>query len=283
MHQDLMPIVYRDLKLTENPEALVTVAGNNVDYLAKCLSDPQFLIDLDEAFSSQGQGQAEIKLFERLTKEDWASPQAPFLYRKIMDASVALADWSKAESAGREFLKKFPSRPESTGIRELLGDISYRTGDMAKVRSDLSWLLNPRARASQPESYYFLGKGMEAGGQAKSAGQAMGAFITAIRESSSSSPLLSDAHFVLGASLAASGDATKALTSYSTGLAAAPADDRDRFLYRIAELHRRNGRHDEAKKQWDKIVKDGTDPVWQKLATEALSDLEWKERTGSRI
>ena len=56
-----------------------------------------------------------------------------------------------------------------------------------------------------------------------------------------------------------------------------------RFLYRIAELRKREGRSEEAVRNWEKIVKEGSDPVWQKLAAQKLAEIEWKTRIGANI
>jgi predicted negative regulator of RcsB-dependent stress response len=48
-------------------------------------------------------------------------------------------------------------------------------------------------------------------------------------------------------------------------------------------LSRNQGQTAEAKKNWEKIVKEGRDPVWQKLASQKLADLEWKDRPGADI
>ncbi len=284
MHEELMPAVYHDIMAVNDSEGLIKVAEGHLPYLSRCMAEPDFVKDLDKAYTGLGLHQEEVKCFGRLVKREWAAPNASFLYGKMLDNSIALAEWSKAEATGREFVLRFPHLPEVQRVREILGDINYRKGDMAAVRADLAWLLQDvKARAVIPDSYYYLGKALEEGGQPKIAGRAMELFLAALRERKASSPLAADAHFTAGMSELAAGNAGKALATFRSGLTEASLEGRDRFLYHIGELSLREGRGAEARNNWAKIVKEGSDPVWQKLATQAMSDLDWKERTGSKI
>ncbi len=284
MHEELMPAVYHDIMAAHDNAALIKMAEGNLPYLSRCMAEPAFLKDLDMAYTGLGLLQEEVKCFGRLAKREWASPYASFLYGRMLDTTIAVADWSKAEATGREFLRRFPHLPEVQRVREIMGDISYRKGDMAGVRDDLAWLLqDEKVRAVISDSYYYLGKALEEAGQSKRAGRAMELFLSNIQEKKVSSPLVADAHFTVGMSELAAGKAGKALVTFRSGLSEAPPEGRDRFLYRIGELNLREGRVAEARNSWGKIVKEGSDPVWQKLATQAVSDLEWRERTGSKI
>lgn len=283
MHVDLMPVVYRELVASGDAEGLVKVMEEHADYLGKCMAEPVFFSDLDSSYVKLGKKQDENRLFDRLVRREWAVQHAPYLYGKILDNSVALADWKLAETTGREFIRKFPSLNQTRRVRELMGDIGYRTGDLKSVRVDLAFLMAPKTRPENPESYYFLGKSLEAAGEVRQAGKAMELFLAAVRSSGVPSPLVADAHFVAGTSYLADRKSQKALASFSAGLGQSAPDGRDRFLYRIGEVRKNEGRGDEAKKNWEKIVKEGSDPVWQKLAAQQLADVAWKERTGVGI
>ena len=283
MHYDLMPVVYRDIMAAGDSEQLVKVMNRNADYLSKCLAEPSFVSDLDKAFAGLGLLQDESRLFGRLARHDWAVQHAPFLYGKIMENSITLADWKLAETTGREFIQRFPSINQTQLVREQLGDIGYRKGDMQSVIADLAFLMDPKSHARIPESYYYLGKSLEASGQIKQAGKAMGLFVSAMHGRQPASPLVSDAYFVAGTSHLNDKNLEKAMASFNAGLAQASHEGRDRFLYRIGELQQREGHNEDAKRNWEKIVKEGSDPVWQKLAAQELADMEWKSRTGANI
>jgi TolA-binding protein len=283
IHEEMMPVVYRELVAAEDREGLVAIVEKNVPYLQKCMLEPSFIADLDKAYIDLGLLKGENKLFGRLVRAPWSEPHAPFMYNRIIDNAFAVADWQIAENAGREFVQRFPRDAGVPRVWELLGDIDYRKGDLALVRQDISWLLNPKSRAVFPESYYYLGKALEHERQAKPAEQSMNLFIGAVKESGKPSALLADAYFTIGMLQSAAGKPAAGLGMLRVGLSQAAADGRDRFLYRIGELSLKEGRVDEAKSSWEKIVKEGTDAVWQKLASQAIADLEWKQRIGGQI
>ena len=283
MHEDILPVVYRDLMVAQDGETLVNVAERHALYLEKCLSDQNFIRDLDAAYTDLGRMQEELHLFARLVRREWASSQMPFMYNRMLDNALALADWKTAEGTSREYLQRFPSSADASRVREILGDIEYRKGNLAGVCEELKWLLNARAKAAFPESYYYLGKSLEAEKQPKLAGRAMEQFIAAMHQRKATSPLVVDAYFVAASALHGAGSIAKALESYRAGLTLAAPDGRDRFLYRIGDICLREGRNTEAKGYWDKILKEGNDAVWQKLASQAMADLEWRERTGARL
>jgi TolA-binding protein len=273
MHIDLMPVVYRETMALDDAEQFVKIMELNAEYLSKCMAEPLFITDLDKAYRELGQIQQQNKLFGRLLRRDWAIQQAPFMYEKIIDNSILLADWKLAEATGQEFIQKFPSMSQSQRVRELMGDIDYRNGNYEGVKKELAFLVEPKVRALIPESYYYLGKVLETGGQIKSSGKAMELFITALNDRKSTSPLISDAYFIVGTSLLAERNSVKAMASFNAGLEKASQDGRDRFIYRIGDLQKKEGRREDAKKSWEMIVKEGRDPVWQKLAAQELANI----------
>ena len=283
MHEELLPVVYRDLMAAKDGEGLIKVAEQHADYLAKCLTDPVFIKDLDRAYIEAGQLQAETLLFGKLVRRDWAAPHAEFMYTRILDNALTLADWPLAETSAREFLRRFPAVAESQRVREILGDILYRKGDLAGVQADLAWVLEPKAKVIFPTSYYYLGKALESVHQEKLAGRAMESFIAALRERQTTSPLAADACFVVGTAQLGAGNLSKAMAAFRAGLDQTAQEGRDRFYYRIGDLCLREGRSKEARGYWEKIIKEGNDAVWQKLATQAMSDLDWRERTGLKL
>lgn len=281
MHIDIMPAVYAEILSPWDAELMVKVMDKNSGYLAKCMDDPAFLSMLDRAFTELGLIKDENRVFESLVRRDWASRQAPFLYGRILDNAMALGDWQLAESTGREFVRDFPGSLQAMRAREILGDISYRKGDLKSVRSDLSFLLDPKLRPDIPESYYYLGKSLESAGEMRQAAKIMELYVATVKEPQQNAPLLADAFFVAGTAYMADKKRQNAMAAFNSGLLKAPPDGKDRFMYRIGELHKSGGQIEEAKKSWETIVKEGKDQVWQKLASQQLSDLEWKAKTGT--
>lgn len=285
IHEEIMPVVYRELMAAGDRERLVAVAEKNVSYLNKCMVEASFITDLDKSYTELGLLKEENKLFGRLVRVPWSEVHAPFMYGRIIDNAFAIADWQVAENAGRDFVQRFPMHSGAPRVRELIGDIDYRKGDLASVRQDLSWLLHSKSRVAAvfPESYYYLGKAFEAEQQPKLAEQSMSLFIGMLKGSGKTSDLLADAYFTIGMLQCAGGKVSTGLGMLRAGLGQASVGGRDRFLYRIGELSLKEGRADEAKTNWEKIVKEGTDAVWRKLASQAIADMEWKQRMGGRI
>jgi hypothetical protein len=51
----------------------------------------------------------------------------------------------------------------------------------------------------------------------------------------------------------------------------------------MGELSLLEGRAPEARSLWERVKTEGRDPVWQKLAIQALADLEWREEVKRKI
>jgi tetratricopeptide (TPR) repeat protein len=154
---------------------------------------------------------------------------------------------------------------------------------MAEVVAELSWLLESRTGADIPESYYYLGKALADAGQHKGADRAMTLFIAAVKGQEAKFPLLSDAYCVSAAARSAVGDRKGALAVYGAGLAFVEAERRDQFLYKMGELHMQEGRSREALGMWEKVKSEGSDPVWKKLAVQAIDDFRWREEMKGKI
>lgn len=283
MREDLLVPVYQELYAAKDYQGLVTLAQDNRDYLSRCLADEKFATALAESFAATGMVKGEITLFGNLVEREWAAASAPFMLSRILDDAVMLADYSLAEGAARGFLQRFPRHPSARRIREKLGGICYRKNKMAEVVAELSWLLEARTGADIPESYYYLGKALANAGQHKGADRAMTLFIAAVKGQEAKFPLLSDAYGVSAAARSAAGDRKGALAVYGAGLEFVEAERRDQFLYKMGELHMQEGRSREALGMWEKVKSEGSDPVWKKLAVQAIDDFRWREEMKGKI
>ncbi|KAF0219425.1 MAG: hypothetical protein FD174_2124 [Geobacteraceae bacterium] len=283
MREELLVPVYQELYAAKDFQGLVKLAQENRDYLAGCLADDKFIERLADSFAAARMLKGEITLFGNLIEREWATASVPFMLSRILDDALALSDYSLAEGAARGFLQRFPHHQYAHRIREKLGEICYRKNDMKEVVSELSWLLAPRTRADFPESYYYLGKALAGAGKHKEADKAMTLFIAAIKERGIASPLLTDAYYMSAFSRTAAGDRQGAMAVYRAGLEIAEAGRRDQFLYKMGELSMLDGKTNEARSLWEQIKTGGNDPVWQKLAVQAIDDLEWRERMKGKI
>ncbi|HKZ18344.1 MAG TPA: tetratricopeptide repeat protein, partial [Geobacteraceae bacterium] len=230
----------------------------------------------------KGMIREEIKLFTELVDSEWAVASTPFLYSRIFDDALILKEEALAEGAARVFVEKFPRHPLVRGVIERLGEICYRKGNMQEVVSLLSRLQEKGSRVEQPESYYYLGKARERLREPAGAEKAMALFLDELRKKGLQSPFQSDAFLVLASARLARGDGKGAMTMYQSGYAAAQGEMRDACLFKMADLSRRQGDSDSARSMWEKLVREGTDPLWKKMAAQELSEMEWRDKWKSK-
>jgi len=83
---------------------------------------------------------------------------------------------------------------------------------------------------------------------------------------------------VMASTRLAGGDGKGAMSLYRAGYAVSGGEYRDAFLFKMGDLSRQEGNLDEARDLWKKVVKEGSDSLWKKMASEELADLEWRAR-----
>jgi tetratricopeptide (TPR) repeat protein len=221
----------------------------------------------------------ELELFCLLVETEWSAASAPFLYYRIFDASLELGDLARAEAAGKVFLARFGTDGRSGRVRERLAGIEYRNRDMRAVYATLSPLMSGNDTALYPESYYYFGKACASVGDLARAERAMVRFLGAGLDGARSF-LRSDARVVAASARLARKDAAGAMEMYRTGYEASQGEQREMFLYKMGELSRREGRRGEARSRWEQLVREGKDPVWTRMASQALADMQWSEKWG---
>ncbi len=278
MREELLLPLYRVLYASQDYAGLVEMAQNNRDYLARCFTDSEFAARLAEAFSTVGVMKGELDLFSRLAEREWAAAAAPFLYNRVLDDAMALADLATSEKAAAAYLQRFPGQSGGAHVQEHLGWAGYMKGDMGQVKRALAWLQKTDSRPAWAESFYYLGKALAHEGGHVQAEGAMRRFIAEQEGRGGGSALLADAYFVTAASCGARGAFDQALTVCRRGLEIAAVDQRDQFLYKMGELEKGAGRRNLARQQWEQLVQEGRDQVWQKLAAQGLAELDWQER-----
>ena len=277
MREELILLVYRERYEAKDHEGVVSLAQQNRDYLSRCFTDDLFIHRLSDGFAEIRKPAAEVAMFNYLIERDWAASAAPFMYCRIIDDALALADLRMAEAAARSFLVRFPRHPDAHHVLEQLGEISFYKKDMPSVAAELSWLCKPGADAGSMNSYYYLGKALETLRDQKGAERALTRFVDGVRLGGIASPLAGDAYFTIGSGRKGRKDYRGAMAVYRAGLENAGSEMRDQFLYAMGELDMHLKNYREAKALWGRIVKEGSDPVWRKMAQQSLSDLEWQE------
>jgi TolA-binding protein len=279
MREDLLVLMYRELDRAGDCRGLARLALDNREYLARCTAEQGFISRIDECFRKLGMIREELDLFCLLVETEWSAASAPFLYYRIFDASLELGDPARAEAAGKVFLARFGSDGRSGTVRERLAGIQFRNRDMHAVFSTLSPLLSGNGTALFPESYYYFGKACASVGDPARAERAMIRFLAAGRNGAGSF-LTSDARMVAASAMLARKDAVGAMEMYRAGYETCQGEQREMFLYKMGVLSRREGRRGEARSRWEQLIREGKDPVWTRMASQALADMQWSEKWG---
>ena len=76
-----------------------------------------------------------------------AASCAPFLYKRIIGDAFDLKDYALAEAACRAFIERYPKHEMAWEVRERLGFLSYRKGDMPEVVKMISWITGKGIRS----------------------------------------------------------------------------------------------------------------------------------------
>lgn len=278
MHEDLLVELYHDLRKSNDCPGLVEMIGRNRNYLAKCLAEGDFAVFISKCYGERGMNREEMTLFTQLAESEWATDSAPFMYSRIVEDAVALGEKSLAEGAARTFLRKFPRHELVWGVIARLGEICYLNGNMPETDSVLSRIVGKGGRIEQPESLYYLGKARDRLRNPAGAEKAMASFVDQLNRRGTTSPFLADAFMVRATCKLTAGDGKGAMSMYRAGYAAAGAGSRDAFLFKMGDLSRREGNYEAARSLWEKIVTDGSDVFWKKMASGELEDMEWRSK-----
>ncbi|HBG04984.1 MAG: hypothetical protein A2075_15030 [Geobacteraceae bacterium GWC2_58_44] len=280
MREDLLPPVYREVYAARDDAALARLALEQREYLARCFDDPEFAQRLARAFRGAGMLTREIELFGYLDDRSWAAGAAPFMSARLVEDALALGRLSFAESAGREFLARFPGDARAPRVREQLGRIAFENGDMKGVIAELGFLKGGVKKPEFPESDYYLGKALSGAGDQRGAEQSLARFTAA---APGGSPLLSDGYFAVAGARVALKQYPGALSAYRQGAQSASGETADQFLYKMGELYLKLSQVRQATEAWEKVAGRGGSGTWSKLAAEALSDLRWRLKISGEL
>jgi TolA-binding protein len=282
MREDLLFLLYCELEKNGDCAGLLKMVEDNTNYLAKCLSNEVFVRQVSQCFQNSGMIKDEMALFVSFVDSEWVASSAPFLYKRIIEDAMALKDYALVEAACRAFLVRFPRHQMSREVLERLGWICYRRRDMQAVIPLLSWLTEKGTHAGQTESYYYLGKALESAHKLNGAEKAMTLFLEELKSKGSSSPYQADACLINATAKLARGDRKGALTMYRAGFETSREELRDTFLFKIAELTGQQGNNNEARNLWEKLAREGYDPVWKKMASQRLAEMNERDTRKSK-
>lgn len=283
MREELIVPMVRKLAETRDFPALIKLAQENQDYLVRCISDPDFVRNLVIAFADQGRFSEEAELFSAIAAKDWSAPQAPELYRRIIEAAERTGDIPLLERTADIFLSRFPDHPLALRYREQVAALDYSRGDKAKVVARLMPLLSSRQHPDDVESYYILGKSLEGTGSKNNAERAMILFLSELRQRGGNSELVPDAYYVAATARLDRRDRKGAMELLRAGSAAAPEDQRAPFLYKMGEIARMEGRRQEAVTHFKAVADSSKDPVWQNMARQVLEDMEIGNKLAGQV
>jgi TolA-binding protein len=277
MREVLVVQAYIQSDWGKDASGLIRFVEEHQDYLSGCMEQPDFLSKVVKAYEDAGRPIELVKLFGYLIERQWASVGAPYMYEVVADNSELLGDSAMAEKSMRAFLRKFPSHPRARIMLERLGGLLYAEGKYQETKDTLLWLLNKGEKAHAAESYYYLGRSLWVLKQFVSAARSMDLYLSSdVGQADKMARFLPDAYYVAASAREASGDRRSALKLVESGLKKPSLAGREELLYKAGELTLFEGNRLLARNYFEKIIKDGKDPDWQKLARQALDSLDAK-------
>ncbi len=278
IHEHLLLVLYRRFVEEGNCRGLIDLVDSNREYLAECITEKGFAQHLSTCYLEFGMRREEMNFFMEIADSEWAAWSAPFMYSRILEDAFSLNELSIAENVGRAFLEKFPGNTLAWDVIGRLGEIFYRRGNMSEVVSLLSRIDKKGGCAVYPESFYFLGKARQRLHDPAGAERDLRLFSRELARKGLRSAFEADAYMARAEARISRGDDKGAIVLCREGFAVAGDDFRDAFLYKLGELSGRLGDSDSAENYWKKLVDEGKDPFWKKMAAEQLSELEWNAK-----
>ncbi len=276
MREDLLLLLYRELAKAGDCKGLVKLVLDNRGYLARCVGEKDFVPHISDCFKELGMIREELQIFSSMADTEWVGPNEAFLHLRIHQDAWELGEFPMAEAAGKAYLAQYPNDNQAEQVREHVGWIQFRHGDMASVVTTLSPLLKITTKVSDPACFYYLGKACDKLLDSARALKAMTRYLESLPQGTDTS-LTADARTVIASVQLSRHETEGALQTYREGLEASRGERRDMFLYKIGETLMILKKQDEASARWEQLVREGKDPVWKSLAIQALADLAWRK------
>lgn len=280
MHEDLLLIWYRELVQADNCQAMVKLVRDHRPYLSRCISESTFIPQISRCFTKLGMVREELELFSALAETAWAAQHRAFILERIVETAWELEDYALVAGAAKNFLQQYPRHGASPLVREHLAWILYRNRDLVGVYGTLLPIMSGRTVITDPQTFYFFGKACENIAERKKAEQAMSRYLAAM-PAGTGTALAADARLVIASAMQSRKATGAALAVLQAGFDASKGDRRDMFLYKIGELLQASGKSEEAVARWQQLTRDGKDPIWRNLASQAIEDVRWRRSMGT--
>ena len=273
IREDLVALVFQGTPWAKNPAGLIRLATDNQEYLATAVKNPSFLTAVSESFEKVGRPLDLIALYSGLLERPWVGgDNVPYLTLQIADQAELLGDTMMARKVLQGFLLRNPAHPQTRWARERLGAIQFAAHELPSVRTGLSWLLNKQERAAFPASYYYLGRALWDSKDYSRSAQAMELYLSAVKDMKEVPVLVGDAYYVAASSRQALGERRAAAVLLETGLKVVSKERKEQFFYKLGELAALDGRNQQARALFERVLNEGKDPDWQRLARQALEN-----------
>lgn len=274
IREDLVAQVFQGGVWDKDPIGLIKLATDNQEFLGTSSKLPGFYERVSAAYAKAGRPLDQIVLYAGLLERPWlGEANAAYLTLQVADQAELLGDSLMARRVLQSFLQRYPTHAQSRWARERLAAIQYGAREFADVRSNLQWILEKSERAAYPVSYYYLGKVLWESKEFVRAARAMELYLASVAGEKNQPPLVVDAYYVGAAARQSLGDRKGAISLLDQGLKQIPADRTEQFLYKLGELTAQDGRLEQARQYFEKIIKEGKDPDWQRLARLSLAEI----------
>lgn len=276
MREDLLLLLYRELAKAGDCKGLVKLVLDNRSYLARCVGEKDFVPHISDCFHELGMIREELQILSSMADTEWVGPNESFLHLRIHQDAWELGEFPMAEAAGKLYLKHYPTDSHAELVREHVGWIQFRHGDMGSVVTTLSPLLNKNSKVADPACFYYLGKACDKLSDSARALEAMTRYLGSLPQGTDTS-LTADARIVIASVQLSRHETEDALQTYREGYESSRGERRDMFLYKMGEALMIMKKQDDASARWEQLIREGKDLVWKSLAIQALADLAWRK------
>ncbi len=274
IREDLVAQVFLSGGWDKDPAGLIKLATDNQEFLGGVSKLPGAYERVSAAYAKAGRPLDQIALYAGLLERPWlGEANAAYLMLQVGGQAEILGDTLMARRVLQGFLQRYPAHPQSRWAHERLAAIQYGAREFADVRNSLEWVLDKKERAAYPMSYYYLGKSLWESKEYARAARAMELYLASVAGEKKPPPLVVDAYYVGASARQALGDRKGAITLLDQGIKQVPADRTEQFLYKLGELTAQDGRPEKARQYFEKIIKEGKDPDWQRLARLSLVEI----------
>lgn len=280
MREDLVALTFKEMQKDKNPAEMVSLVLANQEFLAMALKIPEFLPAVSAAFEAKGQSLDLIALYVGLLDKPWVGDSnAPYLYMQVADHAELLGDNVMAKKMLVSLMSKYPAHPQVRQTLEQLGALHFADGELKEVKSRLYWVLNKNEHATNPDSYYFLGKALWSEKQYQQTAQAMELYLATVKSTTKSPKPLGDAYYLAAMARSSIGDRKTAMQHLEQGVKISAPERADQFLFKMGELSALDGKLSQARSYYEKVAQGGKDADWRRMAIQALENLPPEQKS----